>query len=91
MVDTLQSVATKTSLNNSKIKIWDKGQIIVITIWTKYAKYTIILGDKNNTIAALRSLPTRITQWADYMEDVLQLITIDLNYEVILENRITNQ
>jgi len=40
------------------------------------AKDTIFVGDKNDTLTALRILLTRRTQWIDYMEEVLELITI---------------
>ena len=42
-------------------------------------KDTIFVGDKNGTLRALRELLTTKTQWMDYMEDVLKLITINSN------------
>ena len=58
MGDTLQSMATEVSLSNGNFKMWDKGQMIVILSRSKYAKDTIFVGDKNDTIAALKALLT---------------------------------
>ena len=61
MGDTLSSMATKISLLNSNFNMWDKGQMIVILSRTKTAKDTIFVGDKNDTLAALKNLLTRKT------------------------------
>ena len=84
MDDTLPSMATEISLCNSNFNMWDKGKMIVILSCTKYAKDTIFVGDKNDTLAALKNLLTRKTQWTDYMEEVLQLITVGVNPHVLL-------
>ena len=61
MGDTLQSMATEISHKNKNIKIWDKSQMIVILSRTKLAKDTIFVGDKNDTLSALKHLLTRRT------------------------------
>ena len=82
MGDTLQTMATEVSLSNGNFKMWDKGQMIVILSRTKKAKDTIFVGDKNDTIAALKALLTQKTQWTDYMEEVLALTTINADTSV---------
>ena len=84
MGDTLPSMATEISLCNSNFNMWDKGQMIEVLSRTKYAKDTIFVGDKNDTLAALKNLLTRKMQWTDYMEEVLQLITVGVNPHVLL-------
>ena len=79
--DTIPHVATEISETNAQFKMWDKGQMIVILSRTKYAKNTIFVGDRNDTINALRMLLTRKTQWKDYMEDVISKITISTELE----------
>jgi predicted GIY-YIG superfamily endonuclease len=76
MGDTLSSMAIEISFANSNFKMWDKGQMIVITSRTRMAQDTIFVGDKNDTLNALRHLLTRKTQWTDYMENVLDIITL---------------
>ena len=83
MGDTLPSMATEISLCNSNFNMWDKGQMIVILSRTKYAKDSIFVVDKNDTLAALQNLLTRKTQRTDYMEEVLQLITVGVNPYVL--------
>lgn len=62
MGDTLQSMATEVYLSNGNFKMWDKGQMIVILRRSKYAKDTIFVGDKNDTIATLKALLTQKPQ-----------------------------
>ena len=81
MGDTLPSMSTEISQTHGEFKMWDKGQMIVILSRTKYAKDTIFVGDKNDTLNALKNLLTRKTQWTDYMDEVLQLITINSQLE----------
>jgi len=59
MGDSLQSMATEISRQNTNFKMWDKGQMIIILSRTKLAKETIFVGDKNDTLTALRLLLTR--------------------------------
>ena len=54
-------MATETSQNNGKFNTWDKGQMLVILSRTKYARDTIFVGDKNDTLAELINLLTRKT------------------------------
>ena len=90
--DTLPIMATEISRDNSNYIMWDKGQMIVILSRTKFAKDTIFVGDKNGTLRALRELLTTKTQWMDYMEDVLKLITINSNgNEEPARNRVMDQ
>ena len=75
--DTIQTMATEISKNNSNFKLWDKGQMIVLLSRTKRACDTIFVGDKIDTLNALKTLLTIKTQWTDYMEDVISIVTIN--------------
>ena len=75
--ETLSSMATEISLNDPLFRLWDKGQLVVILSRTKTAKDTIFVGNKADTIEALKSILTKKTQWCDYIERVLELITIN--------------
>ena len=75
--DTLLSMVNDISQNNVNFKMWDKGQMIEILSCTKRARYTIFVGDKNYTLAALSTLLTRKTQWTDYMEEIIFVININ--------------
>ena len=77
MGDTLSHMATEISRTDGNFKMWDKGQMIVILSRTKSAANTIFVGDKSDTLRALKDLLTRKTQWTDYMEEVLRLVTIN--------------
>ena len=74
-------MATEITKSDPDFNIWDKGQLIVILTRTKKAKDTIFVGNKQETLDALKSiLPSRI-QWIDYIEHVLNVVTVneDLN------------
>ena len=62
MGDTLHTMATEVSRRNGNFKMWDKGQMIVILSRTELARNAIFVGDKNETIDALKHLSRRKTQ-----------------------------
>ena len=57
----LSSMATEVSLNDPLFRLWDKGQLVVILSRTKTAMHTIFVGNKANTIDALKSILTKRT------------------------------
>ena len=77
MVDTLQKIAMEVSDQKDSFKLWDKAQVIVGCSRTKTGKDTIFVGDKRSTINALVSLIQQKNQWVDYMENVLNLISVN--------------
>ena len=91
MGDTLVTMATEVSLNNSNFRMWDKGQMIVILSRTKRARDSIFIGDKNDTLKALKFLLTSKTQWTDYMEEVLSIISVGSNSQAANRRRIMTQ
>ena len=89
--DTLQSMENEISLGNGNYKMWDKGQIIVILSQTKLAKNNFIVGDENYTIAAMKYLLTRKTQWYEYMEEMIRIININYGEEALPSRIVMNQ
>ena len=47
-------MAKELSTNNIQFKLWDKGRLIVILSRTKIGKHTHFVGDKNDTLTALK-------------------------------------
>eukprot|EP00957_Ditylum_brightwellii_P138717 10573818-Ditylum_brightwellii.AAC.1 len=45
MGDTLPKFAVEISARSYLLKIWDKGQLVVLLSRTKFAKYTIFIGE----------------------------------------------
>ena len=79
MGDTLPSVATSLSKSDNNYSMWDKGQLLVILSRTKLAKDTILVGNKEDTLDALEDLLKTRTQWTQYMEQILKIITTNPN------------
>ena len=77
MGDTLNQMATSISTNNSNFELWDKGQLVVILSRTKFAKDSIFVGSKEETLDAFRQMLLKRNQWTDYVEDVLNIVTIN--------------
>lgn len=75
MGDTLHKVATEVSLEDSHYMLWDKAQVIVLLSRTRRGKDLIFVGNKRSTIKALANLIKGTSQWADYMEQVLHIIS----------------
>ena len=81
MGDTLPSLATSLSVVDRNYQMWDKGQLLVIISRTRKAEDTIYVGEKNNTLDALCNIVKHCTQWTDYMENVLKVVTINQDEE----------
>ena len=86
MGDTLSSIATTVSLSDCDFKLWDKGQLLVLISQTRQAEDTIFVGNKQDTLDALVHILRSRTQWTDYMEKVLNVVTVNQNIDTVTEN-----
>ena len=77
MGDTYESMATMISTTDKNFSLWDKGQLIVIISRTRDPKKTIFVGNKGDTLAAFKHLLLKRTQWTDFMEHILEVITVN--------------
>ena len=73
MGDTLHKVVTEISNDHNELKLWDKGQVIVLLIRTEEGKNIIFVGGKQDTINSLTSLIQSSNQWMNYMEIIMDL------------------
>ena len=76
MGDTLPRVAMEISEDNNHFKLWDKAQVVVLLSRTKFSKDLVFVGSKCSTILALTLLLRMKSQWTNYIEDVLRIITL---------------
>ena len=67
----------KTLMNGSTFKLWGNVQLIVVVILTKEAKNNISAGDQNGNLKAMRHIILQMTQWTEYMEQLIDVITIN--------------
>ena len=81
MGDTLIKVVMENSNENGMFKLWGKSQVIFGCSRTIIGRNTIFVGDKTSTIDALTSLILLKNQWIDYMESVLQLVSVNSESE----------
>ena len=89
MGDTLNKVAMQ--LTGTMFELWDKAQIIVALTRTKLGKNIIFVGDKNETIDSIIKLVQSRSQWTDFMENILSLVTInDYNINETSSLNLTN-
>lgn len=77
--DTLIKMAIYISDTNTNLSVWEKGMLVVLLSRTKFAKDSIFVGSKNDTLIAFRKILTLKTQWSDYIEDILELVTINFD------------
>ena len=77
MGDTLPKVALEISQSNSSFKLWGKEQVIVAISRAQKAKDTIIVRNKIEAINTLVALLKTRTQWTNYMDSVLSLVSIN--------------
>jgi predicted GIY-YIG superfamily endonuclease len=81
MGDTIPSLVTSLSMRDRNFNMWDKGQLLVIISRTKKAEDTIFVGNKEDTLDAMMSILRTRTQWTDYMESILKVVTINQEEE----------
>ena len=74
MGDTLNKVAMQ--ITDAMFELWDKAQIIVALTRTKLGRNVIFVGDVEETSNAIIQLIQTKSQWTDYMENILNFITI---------------
>ena len=86
MGDTLQFMATQISTQDSNFSLWDKGQLVVLLSQTKKAENSIFIGPKNETLKALTQLLLSKTQWSNYIEEVLKLVTVNNDHDINQNN-----
>ena len=79
MGDTLSHMTTEISSTDFNFSLWDKGQLVILLSRTKFVANSIFVGNRNDTLNAFRLLIIKKSQWTDYIEEVLDLITIDNN------------
>ena len=89
--ETLPKMATELSMSNSDFGIWDKGQLIVILTRTRKAEDTIFVGNKQETLSALKNILLSKNQWTDFSEHVLSIITINNNRNSLRLIRVMSQ
>ena len=70
-------MGTEISSYDSDYGIWDKGQVVVILSRTKRASDTVFVGNKIDTLKALKAVLMKKTHWSDYIEKMLELVTIN--------------
>ena len=70
MGDTEVQIATEISATDPNFRMWEKGQLIVLISRTRLGKDTIFVGNKQNTLKALKNLLTKKTMWNDFVEQV---------------------
>jgi hypothetical protein len=76
MGDTYNRMAISVSDIEKLFSLWDRGQLIVILSRTRSMKNTIFVGPKSDTIHALKRLLTQQTQWCDYIDEVVKIMSI---------------
>ena len=77
--------------NDPDFNLWDKGQLVVLLSRTKTAKDTIFVGNKSETLSALKAILMNKSQWSDYIENVLNIVTINSTADNPLPRRVMNQ
>ncbi len=75
MGDTLGKAATQISMTDPNHRLWDKAQVIVYLSQTHWASDIIFVGNKEDTLNALVTLIQLQTQYADYMEYILDVLS----------------
>ena len=79
MGETYNRMAILLSDTEKLFSLWDRGQLIVNLSRTRIMKNDIFVGPKNETICGLKFLLNQITQWCDYIEEVMKITNFNPN------------
>ena len=77
MGDTLHKIVTETFTEGNEFRLWYKAQAIVLLSRTRVGSNIFFVGNKRDTINALSSLIKTANQWMNYMENVLEMGTVN--------------
>jgi len=77
MGDTLHKIVTEVSTEGNDFRLWDKAQAIVLLSSTRLGSNIIFVGNKNDTVNALSSLIRTTNQWMNYMENIIEMATVN--------------
>ena len=75
MGETLSHMATEISSTQNNFSLWDRGQFIVLLSRNMLAKTTIFV--KTDNLNELLNIIIEKTAWSDYMDQVLDIITLN--------------
>ena len=89
--ETLPEMATEISAADPNFNVWDRGQMIVLLTRTRTAKDTIFVGCKRDTLDALKRLLLTRTQWLEYIDQVLRIVTVNTSENFRPLDRVMNQ
>ena len=89
--DTLHRVATEVSYGNMLYKLWDKGQVVVLLSRTRWAIDLTFVGDNRYTIKFLVTLIQVKTQYMDYMEKIISLISTTTQNNMIPRSQVSQE
>lgn len=68
------AVATQLSCDDKSFELWEKGQFVVLMSRTECAKRVIFVGNKGETLAAIREIVLMTSQYDDYIQHVLDVL-----------------
>lgn len=76
MGDTCGRLATQISEENPKYRLWLLEQLIVIVSRVTTLDDLVFVGDVGDTLAAIKRLFLRRSQWVEHVDDVLQQLNV---------------
>ena len=68
----LWKLATQLSAVDERYRLWEKGQLVVVTSCTNDARSTIFVGNKEDNLAMMRKALYFQSQYTEYMDHVLE-------------------
>lgn len=81
MGDTLERLACQISILKKLFKLWDKAQLVVLVSRTRDPANIIFVGNKSETLRALKEILLLRSQWTEHIERILNIITINKKEE----------
>jgi predicted GIY-YIG superfamily endonuclease len=89
---TLSKVATEINVRGTGNQLWEKGQVVVLVLRTKYCRDLIFVGDQNAMLDVITTLIQVQTQYDEYIDHVLEVLSIGGHHPTVMNHsRVLNE
>ena len=71
----VSAVATQLSMSDKTFALWEKGQLVVLVSRTEAANKIFFVGNKQETLMAIRHIVLMCSQYDEYIQHVLDVLS----------------
>jgi predicted GIY-YIG superfamily endonuclease len=85
---TIGKLATELSFQRKGYNLWERGQLVVLMSRTRRLSDIIFVGDKTENLECLRQAMNLRSQFDDYMEQILSVVSGEMNEPHVIQQEV---